>query len=302
MTKFGIDVSKWQGNFDFARAVREDKIEFAIIRGAYSCPKVHNAGGKDSQFENYYKKCKSLNLPIGIYQYSMATTVEQAKAEAEFLYTKVLKGKQFALPIYIDVEDKVQLALSKELLTDIVKVWCEYLESRKYFVGIYAGKYTFQSNLDDAKLKRYTHWIPMWGTACTYSDKSVLGMWQFGGETNKIRSNKIAGVTCDQNYMYVDFPSIIKKEKMNGFGTSTVVSTPKPTTKPVQTAPKLSIGTKIKLTDDAKYSNGKAVPGWVKKCTLYVRSNEFSNGDYNVSLLKVGAITGRVNKKYLKKV
>lgn len=321
MAKFGIDVSKWQGsNFDFGRAKREDGIEFVVLRGAYS---VY----KDTQFENYYAKCKSLNLPVGVYHYSMATTVAEAEKEAKYLYDNVLKNKQFELPIYIDVEDKVQLALPKQLLTEIVKTWCNYLESRNYFVGIYAGKYTFQSDLDDAQLKRYTHWIPMWGKNCTYEDKSVLGMWQFGGETNVINSiqkkvpvyedtgygnppgkitgyktitvpKPIAGVTCDQNYMYVDFPAVIKSKKLNGFGTA--VTTPKPIAS--STTVKFNKGDKVKLTEAAKYNSGKPVPNWVKKCTLYVRSDEFSNGDYNVSLLKVGAITGRVNKKYLRKV
>ena len=31
--KFGIDVSKWQGNFDFAKAKKENNIEFAILKG-----------------------------------------------------------------------------------------------------------------------------------------------------------------------------------------------------------------------------------------------------------------------------
>lgn len=292
MAKFGIDVSKWQGsNFDFGRAKREDGVEFVVLRGAYS---VY----KDSQFENYYAKCKSLNLPVGVYHYSMATTVEQAKTEAKFLYEKVLKNKQFELPIYIDVEDKVQLALSKQLLTEIVKAWCEYLEAKKYFVGIYAGKYTFQGNLDDTQLKRYSHWIPMWGKECTYDDKSILGMWQFGGETNLLRSNQIAGVVCDQNYMYFDFPTVIKSKKLNGFSTKVVTNEPSVQS---STTVKFKPGDRVKLTTNAKYSNDKSVPEWVKKCTLYVRSNEFSNGDYNVSLLKVGAITGRVNKRYLNK-
>lgn len=219
MRKFGIDVSKWQGaNFDFARAKNHDKVEFVILRGAYSCPKVKSNGGKDTQFENYYKKCKALGLPVGIYQYSMATTVEQAKQEAKFLYDNILKGKQYELPIYMDVEDNVQLALSKQALTDIVKAWCEYLESKGYWVGIYAGKYTFRDQLDDNQLKRYTHWVAMWGKECTYEDKSVLGMWQFGGETNVLRTTQVAGQTVDQNFMLVDFPTLIKKNKLNGFG------------------------------------------------------------------------------------
>lgn len=219
MQKFGIDVSKWQGaNFDFAKAKKEDKVEFVILRGAYSCPSVKSNGGKDTQFDNYYRKVKSLQLPVGIYQYSMAKTIDQAIKEAEYLYTYVLKGRQFELPIYIDVEDKVQLSLPKQTLTDIVNAWCEYLEAKGYWVGIYAGKYTFRDNLNDSKLKRYTHWLAQWSKSCTYEDKSVLGMWQFGGETNLIRSTQIAGQTVDQNYMYVDFPTLVKKYKLNGFG------------------------------------------------------------------------------------
>lgn len=291
MFKFGIDVSKWQGaNFDFNKAKTKDKVEFVVLRGAYS---VY----KDTQFENYYAKCKALNLPVGVYHYSMATTVEEAKAEAKYLHDNVLKGKQFELPIYIDVEDKVQLVLPKALLTAIVKTWCEYLESKKYYVGIYAGKYQLNNNIYDDQLKRYTHWIPMWGKTCTYEDKSVLGMWQFGGDTNVLRSNKIAGVVVDQNYMYVDFPTIIKKNKLNGFGTAQQESTP--TVKPTEVV--FNIGDKIKLSADAKYSNNKAVPAWVRGCTLHIRSSELEGGYYNVSLLKIGAITGKVHKKYITK-
>ncbi len=294
MSKFGIDVSKWQGaNFDFNRAKTEDKVEFVVLRGAYS---VY----KDTQFENYYAKCKALNLPVGVYHYSMATTVEEAKNEAKYLHDNVLKGKRFELPIYIDVEDKVQLALPKALLTDIVKAWCEYLESRNYYVGIYAGKYQLKYNMDDKQLRRYTHWIPMWAESCTYEDKAVLGMWQFGGDTNKLRSNKIAGVVVDQNYMYVDFPTIIKKKKLNGFGATTQsTQATAPTVKPAKVV--FNLGDKIKLSADAKYSNNKAVPAWVRGCTLYIRSDEYDGGYYNVSLLKVGAITGRIHKKYITK-
>ena len=223
----------------------------------------------------------------------MATTVADAKKEAEFLYKNVLKGKKFELPIYIDVEDKCQLSLSKTLLTNIVKTWCEYLEGKKYFVGIYAGKYQLRNNMYDDQLKQYTHWVPMWGKACTYEDKAVLGMWQFGGETNLLRSNKIAGVVCDQNYMYVDFPAIIKKAGLNGYEKPTSTEVPKVTFK---------VGDKVKLSENATYHNGTKIPAWVKKMKLYVRSGDLGNGNYNVSILKIGAITGRVNKKYLKKI
>lgn len=252
MKKFGIDVSKWQGRFNFDKA-KSEGVEFVILRGAYST-------GKDTKFEEYYTACKTLGLPVGVYQYSMAQTVTEAKKEAEMLYNHVLKGKKFEYPIYIDVEDKVQLELPRKLLTDIVVTWCSYLSAKGYFVGIYAGKYTLIRNLDDSRLKGFTHWIPQWAEQCTYEDKSVLGMWQFGGETNKIRSKIIAGVVCDQNYAYVDFPAAIKAKGLNGY--TNTPATKKPVSAAEIASAKKTVQTKAGLEDstikylmDYKYGN-----------------------------------------------
>lgn len=219
MPKFGIDVSKWQGEFNFAKAKNDDKVEFVVLRGAY-------AQTKDKKFDSYYVTCKRLGLPVGVYHYSMATTVAEAKAEAKFLYENVLKGKKFELPIYMDVEDKVQLALGKSALTDIVQAWCEYLENLGYYVGIYASTWTFQGEVDDTKLKKYTHWIAQWSKTCTYS--GAVDMWQFGGETNSLRTTIVADQVIDQDYMYKDFPSIIKASGKNGFGKVTTTPVTKP--------------------------------------------------------------------------
>lgn len=255
MKKFGIDVSKWQGSyFDFAKAKNEDKVEFVILRGAYSCPSIRTNGGKDTQFENYYKKCQALSLPVGVYQYSLATTIAQAKEEAEYLYSNVLKGKKFELPIYIDIEDNTQYALSKQALTDIAVAWCEYLEAKGYWVGIYAGKYTFRDQLDDSRLKGYAHWIAQWAKSCSYTGE--YGMWQFGGEKNPIRSTQIAGQTVDQNYMYVDYPKLIKEAKLNGYAGAT----PTHSVADIEAA-KLTVKTKAGLADKTidylmKYQHG----------------------------------------------
>ena len=212
---FGIDVSKWQGNFDFKKAKNEG-VKFAILRGAYST-------SKDIKFEKYYKDAKAQGLDVGVYLYSMATTTDKAKAEAEFLYNNCLKGKQFELPIYFDIEDKVQKKLSKATNTAIVKAFCETLETKGYWVGIYASKSFYSSYLNDKELQSYAHWVAQWSKSCTYKgNDGVLGMWQFGGETNLLRSNKIAGVTCDQNYMLVDYPTKIKNAGKNGYAKTKV--------------------------------------------------------------------------------
>lgn len=207
MPKFGVDISKWQKGFNFDKAIAEG-VEFAILRGAY-----HKS--KDVCFEEFYAACKARNLPVGVYLYSMAKNVAEAKAEAQSLIENVLKGKRFEYPIYMDVEDKTQRDLGKTLLTDIVVAFCETLESAGYYVGIYSSKAFFSSYMDEKRLERFDKWIAQWGKECTYSGE--FGLWQFGGETNDLRSNKVAGVVCDQDYAYKDYPKIIKDAGLNGY-------------------------------------------------------------------------------------
>lgn len=58
------------------------------------------------------------------------------------------------------------------------------------------------------------------------------------------------------------------------------------------------VGDKIKLAADATYYDGKSIPAWVKRSTLYVR--EIKGDRVVVSTVKTGAVTGAVNIKYLK--
>lgn len=212
MKTFGIDISIWQGEFNLTAAKKEGA-EFAIIKGGGGDDGLY----VDKKFGINYLEAKRLSLPVGAYWYSKATTVSQAEKEAEYFYEKVVRGRKFELPLFVDVEDKAMLSLTTDTLTDIVDKWCAVLENKGCFVGVYASLNTFKNHLDDTRLARYIHWVAQWTKRCTYGNKDILGFWQFGGETNLIRSNKVAGVVCDQNYMYKDFPALIKEKGFNGF-------------------------------------------------------------------------------------
>lgn len=60
-----------------------------------------------------------------------------------------------------------------------------------------------------------------------------------------------------------------------------------------------AVGEQVNLASDAKYTSGKPIPKWVLNSKLYVR--ELQGDNVVVSVLKVGPITGTVNKKYLVK-
>lgn len=239
MQKFGIDLSKWQGDFDIAKAKRDSGIEFTIIK----CGGGDGGLYRDSQFENTYRKCETSGVDKGAYFYGCALTMEQAEKEANYILG-LIKGKKFEYPIFYDVEGDM-LKLDKRLLTDIVKRVCSIIEGQGYWVGIYASLSTFEDEVYDNELAKYSHWVARWNTVKpTLSKGGETQMWQFGGETNKLRSIYINGVQVDQDYCYVDFPSKIKSAYKNGY------------TKPVQTK---KTDSQIALeVIDGKWGNGSA--------------------------------------------
>ncbi len=211
--KFGIDVSHWQGDFNFARAKSNEGVEFAIIKAGGGDAGLY----KDSKFETNYKKCEDCGLPKGAYFYGNAKNVAEAKKEAEY-FISILSGKKYEYPVFYDVEGRMITDNDRATLTEIVKAFCSTMEAAGYWVGIYSSESFFNSEMNDGELIRYSHWVARWGKSKPApSSGAETQMWQFGGETNLIRSNKINGQTCDQDYCYVDYPAKIKAAGLNGY-------------------------------------------------------------------------------------
>ena len=118
----------------------------------------------------------------------------------------------------------------RNTLTQIVKAFCSAVEAAGYWVGIYSSESFFNSEMNDGELIRYSHWVARWGKSKPApASGAETQIWQFGGETNLIRSNKINGQSCDQDYCYVDFPAKIKAAGLNGYAKGS--STPAPVKK-----------------------------------------------------------------------
>lgn len=217
MRLFGIDISVWQRDINLAQAKNEG-VKFAIIRGAYG-------NKKDTAFETLYQRAKTNSLGVGVYWWTRAVNEAQASEEAQILIDNVLKGKQFEYPIYIDVEDSLLQNLGKAKVDSIITSALTTLEKAGYYVGFYMNRNWYNNYCNGASLsKRFTCWLAQWSSA----EVSNFPMWQFGGETNYQRTNKVAGITCDQDYCYVDFPSIIKNGGFNGYGKGTPSPAPQP--------------------------------------------------------------------------
>lgn len=222
MKVFGIDISTWQKNYPYDKANAEG-VKFAILRAGYSRT-------KDNQFETHYANAKRLGWGVGAYWYMYATTVEGAKAEAR-AFLKAIAGKQFEYPIYLDIEDKTVRATGRDNCNAMVKAFGEIIEAAGYYFGVYCNLDWYRNVLSGAELnKKYDWWIACWSTGAPSGVN--YGLWQFGGETNYIRGNKVAGVTTDQNYAVKDYPAIMKANGLNGFPKQGGNPEPKPEPKP----------------------------------------------------------------------
>lgn len=197
----GIDVSEYQGNINWSH-VKADGVKFAILRAGIS----HRV---DNQFANNYAGCKSNGVPVGAYWYSKATTVTDAKQEAQD-FLAALKGKTFEYPVYMDLEEQSQFALGKEKCSELVDAFLTVLEQAGYFVGLYCSTYYLTNYITDSIRKCYAVWVAQYNDSCTYSGN--YGIWQSGVGT-------IYGIDgdCDIDHGYIDYSTIIKQAGLNGF-------------------------------------------------------------------------------------
>lgn len=188
MKRKGIDVSKHQGTIDWKK-VKNDGVEFAIIRIGYG----GSAPVKDAKFEENYKNARANGLDVGVYIYSYADTLTDAKTEANAVINW-LGGRDLELPVYFDIEDKKQSILGNTLRTNITKTFCEMIEGAGYWAGIYANKSWLTSKLNMNELNAYTVWVAQWANTNTY--KGPYAMWQY---TSDGSVNGISG-RVDMNY------------------------------------------------------------------------------------------------------
>lgn len=266
MKQFGIDISTFQNGINLDKA-KDEGVSFAIIRGAFTGYGSAKGKAKDDRFEELYRYAKKSGLNVGAYYFSRATSYEEGKKEAEFLYNNCLKGKTFEYPIYMDVEDTVyQNKVSKNAINDAIRGFCEYMESVGGYVGVYCNLDWANNKMDYGKLsKKYDYWLAYWGNEMpsrnTYGN---YGMWQYGGETNLIRGNTIAGKVVDQNYSYKDYPSIMKYNKLNAWDDRNEVKEPEktPITYIVKSGDNLSsIAEKYNTTWQKIYDDNKGIIG-----------------------------------------
>jgi len=247
MAMKGIDVSKHNGSINWNQ-VKADGVQFAILRAGYG----RVASQKDVKFEEYYSGAKAVGIPIGCYWYSYATSVEEAKIEAEVCIS-IIKGKQFEFPVYFDLEEQKAFATGKANCSAMVRAFCGELEKAGYWAGLYMSRSPFNSYMEEDIKTRYALWLAEYNNKLNYSGS--VGMWQ------KSSTGRIAGISgnVDIDEGYIDYTEKVKSAGLNGFSKTKTISTP---TSPIIRATEPS--TENSMTVEVKV-NGETYSGKLNK-------------------------------------
>lgn len=196
----GIDVSANQGNINW-KAVANYGMGFAIIR-------ITEKGNViDPTFERNYKGCIENKIPVGVYKYSYATSIEQIKTEASIVI-KTLNKRKLDYPVFLDIEDKCQRNISKSVMMQMINAFRAIIVKAGYKFGIYCGESWYNTYLPDGA-KKYDCWIahypdPDDGTMQTRVKPGTGIGWQYSSKAT------IPGIPTkvDRSIFYKDYSSI----------------------------------------------------------------------------------------------
>lgn len=187
-----IDVSYCQTGVDYNK-VKNSGIDAVIIRAGFGKESYQ----KDSEFETHYKNAKKAGLAIGVYWYSYAYSVAEAKQEAKVCLA-CIKGKTLELPVYYDLEESGQTRLGMSALTNIAIAFCDAIKASGYRAGVYSNLNWLNNYLDYEKLRnKYSIWLAQWSS----SPSKACDIWQNAdnGRINGINGNVDTDVIINNN-------------------------------------------------------------------------------------------------------
>lgn len=193
MTKLsGIDVSHYQGNINW-KAVKEYGIDFAVIKCLQGKSRV------DECFHTNMRNAIANDIPVGVYVYSKAKTIDEAVAEAKRVIKECSQYK-LTYPVVFDFESKHFEDMSLAMRGKIIDAFCQtILSDGKYIPMLYSSRYWLMHMIPAEVVKKYDIWLAEYTTGKPkYTGDYKI--WQYG-------VGKVTGVIgdVDMNIGYYDY-------------------------------------------------------------------------------------------------
>ena len=200
-SKFGIDVSKFQGKIDFEK-VKEAGVEFVIVRVGFRGYGSSGSLSEDARYRQNIEGAKAAGLDVGVYFYAQAINEEEAIEEAEYVLN-LIEGYDLQLPVVYDPEHVLDDTartddVTGEQFTKNAKAFSDRISEAGLEPMIYANMLWEAYELDLSKLDNISVW---------YADYELkpqtpyeFSMWQYS------QGGHISGIdgSVDLNIMLVE--------------------------------------------------------------------------------------------------
>ena len=174
-------------------------------------------------------------IPVGVYHYSYARTVEEAKKEAAYCLS-CIRGWEFDLPVFFDMEERSAAACGRRVCTDMVKAFCGEMKKAGRRSGLYTNPNWLKNYLyPEELLGKYPLWLAQWDTSRPSYECTI---WQY----RVGKKGTIAGI-----------PGEIDLDLFYG----TLPGTPEVPEKPQENAHVWKVGEEVRVIDPIIYGTDR---------------------------------------------
>ena len=172
-TLIGLDISKWQGNVDYAK-LKSQGVDFVMIKiGGQT--KIDGEFIIDPKFYDNIEGAIENDISVGVYFYSYAKSVDEAKKQADWIIKK-LDDYEIDMPIVFDWENfnsYTKFHISFHTLNKIAKSFIDRVEELDYEGVLYSSKYYLENIWYS---EDYTNWIAYYNEE--FNNYKDYYMWQ----------------------------------------------------------------------------------------------------------------------------
>ncbi len=202
VSRTGIDVSSHQKEIDWQQ-VKAAGVDFAIVRMGY---RGYTEGDvfPDAAARQNIEGALAAGVDVGVYFFSQATSVQEAKEEAWFVLDAI-DGDNITYPVFFDWEPITNEARTDEVtgpeMTDYALAFCREIDNAGYRAGVYFNQSDGYNSYDLRALHSYEFWLAEYADAQSFPYEVQL--WQY---TNQ---GAVPGIetTVDLNLCYRDYTS-----------------------------------------------------------------------------------------------
>ena len=305
----GVDVSAWQGDHIDWEEVKAHGMDFALIRIGWTGLDSPFSMHKDRHFETNYKGAKDAGLLVGVYYYSCATSVAEAKKEAKYVL-EILKKRQLDLPVIFDFEYAGRIKKkykSKSTTTSTILAFLNYIDKNSSYEPMF---YSYRNIMDPGwnpkfNMKqidnKYKVWIAQYSSDIGYSRPFTF--WQYTS------SGSVKGIDgrADCNFWFYDTDANVTKSKTRNIKNAKVTlsrskytyngKVKKPTVTVSYKGTKLKEGVHYRL-HYLKNANAGTAYAMIKGIGKYSNTKLVKYTIYKTSIANGGTIAKIPSKKY----